>query len=581
MHNESSAKNDNYLAGISLLALITFVLQFLFRALDDNRLTSWEYVFRGSDASIVFLILAAGLGLAFFLSKISISERLYPVVLFAGAFSSAAFFWGEPEVIVDSSRYFTQAKHLELYGVSYFLREWGRSINAWTDMPLIPFLYGIVFRVFGESRIYIQIFTTILFSSSVVLTYKLGESLWNRETGLIAGACLLGMPYLLTQAPLMLVDVPAMFFLILAIVAFKKALEKGSVVNIVSAALSVTFAFYAKYSTWLMLSVLAVIFLALVVRESYETPESGDKARIFRTLCVRFVLIAGIAAILIGMIFLYKFEVFSNQMRLLIEYQKPGLGRWQETFASTFLFQIHPFITLSSVTSIYLAIREKDIRYAIIAWLIVLAFVMQIRRIRYIIMIFPMFALMAAYAIRQIRHVEIKRFLVLSAVISSLTVAVFGYLPFLQRISTVNLKYAGNFADSLKETEIEVFTLLPKDPVLNPAVSVPILDLFTGKKIIYDYDRELFTQPAEKIEKSPLRFTWEYENPPYYDRGPFDSRDPIILVISEKPDDPLPEELITRLAQYHHLNTFGISEEIFRYQTILRIYQKKDSVEDF
>jgi hypothetical protein len=94
---------------------------------------------------------------------------------------------------VDASRYFTQAKHLELYGVKYFVSEWGKDINAWTDMPLVPFLYGVVFSIFGETRIYIQILNTTFFSLTAVLTFELGKILWDEETGFFAGV-LLGAP---------------------------------------------------------------------------------------------------------------------------------------------------------------------------------------------------------------------------------------------------------------------------------------------------------------------------------------------------------------------------------------------------
>jgi hypothetical protein len=558
-----------------MLALLTFVLQFLFRTLDDNRLTSWEYTFIGTDASILLLILAAGMISMLFFARISIPERFYPPVLFLAAFCVTAIFWRAPEVNVDASRYFTQAKHLELYGFSYFIREWGREINAWTDMPLIPFLYGIVFRVFGESRIFIQIFATTLFSSSVVLTYKLGESLWSRETGLIAGAFLLGMPYVLTQVPLMLVDVPTMFFLLLAVVTLINALEKGTAFSAVIAGISAALAFYTKYSVWLMLSVLAVIFIYYVIRGSGHGSVESVSRRIGVSACFsRFLSVTGIAALLIGLVFLYKYDLFMDQIRLLLHYQKPGLSRWHETFLSTFFFQIHPFITLAAVYSVYTAIRKKDLRYVIVAWLVILVFALQIKRIRYIIMVFPMIALMAAYAAAEIRSIAVKRFLVYSVLISSLTVAVFGYLPFLQRISTVNLKDAGKFMDSLSESHIEVFTLMPQDPVLNPAVSVPILDLFTRKKIIYEYDRELSNQPKEKIEKSPLRFTWEYRNPAYYGGATSGSIGRTVLVISDKFDDLLPPELKDRLSGYKLSATFQISENIFRYQTSVRIFRR-------
>jgi len=129
---------------------------------------------------------------------------------------AAACFWKEPEVIVDASRYFTQAKHLELDGLGGFVRGWGREIPAWTDLPLVPALYGFVFRTFGETRVAVQAFTTLLFAGTVLLAFRTGKALWDEEVGFAGGALLLAIPYLLTQVPTMLVDVPTMFFLTLA-----------------------------------------------------------------------------------------------------------------------------------------------------------------------------------------------------------------------------------------------------------------------------------------------------------------------------------------------------------------------------
>ena len=552
---------------ISLLVLLVYVAQFVFRSFDDNRLTSWQWTFQNTDAAFIFLMLMAGLIPAFFIARISIPVRSYPLFLFVTAFIAAVFFWTEPEVIVDSSRYFTQAKHLELYGATYFAREWGRDINAWTDMPLVPFLYGLIFRIFGETRIYIQILTTTLFALSAVLTYELGKTLWDEETGFFAGVFLLGMPYLLTQVPLMLVDVPTMFFLMLAVVTFIRAIQKGTVWRIVAASISIALAFFAKYSIWLMLSVLLIVLLVYVIYGA-----GGRTKRV--EILLRGASIALLAALLIGPVFVYKFDVIRDQMRLLIDYQKPGLSSWQETFLSTFFFQIHPLITLAALYSAYTAVKKKDLKYAVIAWLVLLVVLLQIKRIRYIIMVFPMLALMASYGIREIRGKDIKKFFAFSVFFSSLIVGFFAYLPFLQSISTVNLKDAGAFVNSLNEANIEVFTLLPKDPVMNPAVSVPILDLFTKKNIIYNYNRESFMQPREIVEKSPLRFTWEYRNPLYYNKKNYDNKDTAVIVISESPGDTLPEEVRKRVAGYRLSGVFKKSDDIFSYRPCVRVYQK-------
>ncbi|HWR57831.1 MAG TPA: hypothetical protein VN328_02990, partial [Thermodesulfovibrionales bacterium] len=186
-------RNEYFL--VSILTPIVFTMLFVARAMDDNRLTSWQWVFNGVNASAIFLVLLAGSILMVLLSRISCSVRRPGTFLFLSSFVAAVPFWTEPEIIVDASRYFTQAKYLEVYGIGHFVREWGRDIAAWTDLPLVPFLYGLIFSVLGESRLYIQVFTTCLFSATVVITYLIGKDLWNRDIGFYGGILLLGFPY--------------------------------------------------------------------------------------------------------------------------------------------------------------------------------------------------------------------------------------------------------------------------------------------------------------------------------------------------------------------------------------------------
>ncbi|MBI5042960.1 MAG: glycosyltransferase family 39 protein [Nitrospirae bacterium] len=545
---------------IALLTFFSFLIPFTLRAIDDNRLTSWLWAFSSVNITWFSLIIISGIILAYILTRVSFPKLNPSVFLFLLSFISVMPFWKLPEVIVDASRYFTQAKHLEVYGIEYFLREWGRDINIWTDMPIIPFLYGLIFKFFGESRVYIQAFTTLLFSMTVVLTYKIGKTLWNETVGIYAGVLLLGIPYLFSQIPLMLVDVPAMFFLTLSIFAFIMALERGGAwIPFSSAALFM--AFFSKYSTWLMLSVLFVIFIVYSIQHSSEL--EGN-------YIYRASIIASITGLLIGIFFLYKFEVFSEQIRLLIAYQKPGLKRWEESFISTFFFQMHPFIAASAIYSAYAAFKRRDIKYAIISYLIILIILLQIKRIRYIIMVFPMLTLMASYGLQEIRDKDVRRFIASCIVICSLAIGMFAYLPFLQKTSAMNLKYAGEFLDSIDRENIEVFTIPQRENLVNHAVSVPIIDLFTKKKIIYYYDTG-FLPPPEDLERSPLRFTWEYRNPEYYTAKNKDSKR-ALLVITDDLEQRLPAHIEQKIEGYGKSKVFKTWEGVFSYKTSVAVY---------
>lgn len=561
-------KNDSILI-IAILALLTFLTQYVFRYVDDNTLTSWQWTFAGIDVSQIFFLNVAGITASYLLSRCSFPEKNPVIFLLLASFIFGALFWQEPEVILDTSRYFTQAKHLEVYGIGYFLDEWGRGINAWTDMPLVPFLYGLIFKFFGESRLYIQIFTTLLFSLTIVCTYLIGEMLWDRDTGFYGGILLLAVPFLFTQAPLMLVDVPAMFFLTFAIFSFIKALNKGGIWLFISS-FGILLAVFSKYSTWLMLSVLIVVFLVYLM-QSYKSETQKETS----SYLYRGVLIALLAVLLTGIIIICKFDVISAQISLLNEYQKPGLRRWGESFISTFFFQTHPFVSIAALYSIYAAFKKRDLKYLIILWMMFLIAALQIKRARYILIAFPMFTLMASYGLQMIANREVKRSIVLCALSSSLIVACFSYIPFLDKMSPSNLMNAGAFLDTINTDSVKVYTLPAKETLVNPAIAVPVLDLFSDKVIHYEYDSRL-SPSFQIIKESSVRFTWEFTNPDYYASVSNAARDEAVAIILNGPDDKIPVNIKKEIEGYKLAGKFMSSSGMFLYNPMVMVYQLKE-----
>lgn len=553
-------RHNGYALIFSCLTLLTYLVLFFSRHLDDNRLASWQDVLNPSSAARIFFVLAAALFVTWLVSKTSLVERRPVLFLFLLSYGVSALFWPEPEVIVDASRYFTAAKYLELYGIPYFVREWGRAIPAWTDMPAVPFLYGIIFRFFGETRLYIQILNSLFFSGTVVLTFYIGRTIWDERTGLTAGLLLLGIPYLYSQVPLMLVDVASMFFLTLSVYAFLVALDRGGVM-IWASSLAIFIAFYAKYSTWLMLTVLAVITAVYLLGGGHR-----------RKYLLRVIAVGAISAVLIGIVFLYKWDVFMEQMRLLISYQRPGLRRWGESFLSTFFFQVSPVITVAALYSLYVAFRKRDLKYIIVLWMLALVVVLQIRRSRYVIMIFPMLVLAASYGLMEIKRREVTRFVGLGVASFAIVIALIGYLPFLEGISMANLKYAGDFLNSAGSKDVEVITAMPSEKVVNPAVTVPIFDLYTKANICYRYRPEGF--PSRKaILTSPLRFTWEYRNPVFYTSGCSGGKDAAV-VITDSAGGKIPKEAGLKGPRYTRLRVFQASKNVFRFQTMVMVYYR-------
>jgi len=531
---------------IAFLAVLAFPLLYACRALDNNTLTSWQWVFRQGGVIELFLLVAAVTLVSLPLSGIEPDPRLHTTILFLCSVFAVLPLWNEPEVIIDASRYFSQAKHLELHGPWAFLREWGGAIGVWTDLPAIPFAYGVAFRYLGESRAVIQGVTTLLFGLAVVSTYRIGRTLMNAETGLLAGLLLLGFPYLLTQVPLMLVDVPAMALITLSLDAFLCAVLTGGPLRGLLAVALIVLAIFAKFSAWTMLPVLPLAAFVITRR--------GNRATIRRAL-----LVLGAAATAGGTLVAAHHQVIATQLDLLREYQLPGLGRWRESALSTFFFQIHPFVTLLAAFGVVTAVRKKEIGFLVPAFFAVFVIMLRVERIRYMLPLFPLLALMAAHGLRALSGDErVRRFTALSAAGASLALVIFAYLPFLGGTTMANLRDAGRYLDGLPGEAVEVRVLPQHRSIGNTETAVPILDLFTSKRLVYRQEPQ--PSPGQLLTSS-LRFTWELKRPGWYAGQSDDNGLPLVII--SPGDDILPPNTAGK--------RFAADTGTFRYKTVLTV----------
>ena len=545
---------------VFILSLATPFVLYIGRHHDDNRLTSWKWAFNADNITLFLFVLISVLLLAWLLSLVSFYEKGKPLLLFFTSFVVASSFWSEPEVIVDAARYFSQAKHLKVYGPGYFLEQWGKSIFAWTDLPLLPLIYGMIFKFLGEHRILIQVLNTTFYSLTVVLTYQLGKTLWDEEIGFWGGLLLLGFPYLYTQVPLMLVDVPTMFFFMLSVVTCVYALQKGGANSIVAASFSLFLIFYVKYSSWLLLTVIPVVYVYFFFQNPGQTARRGG-------------VLALLALFFIGILFVLYKDIFIDQINFLVEYQKPGLNRWSESYVSTFFFQVHPFITTAVLFSFIVAARKMDFRFIIICFLLLLFFFMQVKRIRYTLPIFPMIALLAAYGIAVIQNKAIKKHIVFSVVGTSFAVAFIGFLPLLKSLGVQNLQEAGKYLNTLSAERFEVVCFAGKDAVVNPDLGVPVLDIYTEKKLFYE-KKQISPQVLELAQASPLRFTWEFPMPEYYLLENEPKVADGLVIIADNQIQSIPEFIENKIFQYPVSKKFQKSSNIFQHQTFITVYHK-------
>jgi hypothetical protein len=358
----------------------------------------------------------------------------------------------------------------------------------------------------------------------------------------------------------MLVDVPTMFFLMLAIVSCINALEKGGSGRIVLAAVSLALVFYAKYSTWMLLTVVPVIYVYFIIKNPVRTIRRG-------------IVLALATLFIIGVLFLIYKDVLLPQINFLIEYQKPGLKRWSESYISTFLYQVHPLVTAAAVFSFFAAARKMDFRFIIVSFILILFLFMQVKRIRYTIPAFPMLALMAAYSMREIQNKKLTKQVIFSVVGTSFIVAFTGFLPFLKTLGVQNLQAAGHYLNTIPGANVEVVSLGGDNGVVNPAIAVPVLDIYTNKKIVYEYE-PISREVLERVRIAPLRFTWEFPVPEYYSINDGTKKIDALVIISDDSKRTMPQGMENRKSPYPFEKIFKQSSNIFQHQTFVTVYHK-------
>ena len=543
-----------------LLLLCVPLFLYTFRTFDNNRLVSWYWGFSQEQLFAMLALLSVLLALFLIAAKLQWRVPVNIVFLSIVAFFLTIPFWQTPEVIIDNARYFTQAKYLELYGAGYFFREWGGTIFAWTDLPLIPFIYGVMFNAFGEYREVIQVLGSLFFVGTMALTYALGKILWSHHHGMVAATLLLGIPYLYTQIPLMMVDIPAMFFLTLAVLTAVLAIKEGGYGHVFIAAIAIVLALFTKYSVWIFLSVVPLVVFA-------------QPQHLWRQSVIRLSKIIFFATVLWCLVLSWYYPALFEQITILLDYQWRALDGWQESYVSTFMFHIHPLISMAAIIALFIAIKRGDRKFLIVSWMLMLVVLMDIQRIRYLLVVFPMLALMAGYALVQIPNTQLKNYIVSGVVLTSYIIALSLSAGFLQSNSANNLKSAGTYLNTLDVNPVEVMVLPQQRSVVNPQVALATLDYHTEKTLVYTGNHVVNTNLGFDISQSPVRFTWEYSVPAYYHSShQLDQTLKALAVIYSDKEQLVTDDLQSRLEGYQLLKQYQSVTGVFKYKTLVNLY---------
>jgi len=307
-----------------------------------------------------------------------------------------------------------------------------------------------------------------------------------------------------------------------------------------------------------MLGVLAII--ALIKLESQPW-----------TIFKRSLAVAILAAALLGLAFYWKGDVILQQVDFLRTYQLEGLQKWQEGYVSVFFFQTHPYIMLAALFGFYRAVINLDRKILIMAWFVGLVFFLELKRLRYLLPLLPFFTLTAAYGLQMITHARVRRYITYCGVLSSLVISIWIYKPFLASTSISNLQQAGGFLDTLQSEAVEVYCLPQIHSLGNTSVAVPILDLYTDKKIYQEQEWNTL-EGFQRAQNVSLRFTWELSQPYYYRDKKYADRQLPLVIISGEQISEIPPQLANKYPSSRLIGKFTNTSKVFRYQTFVAVF---------
>jgi hypothetical protein len=314
-------------------------------------------------------------------------------------------------------------------------------------------------------------------------------------------------------------------------------------------------AIFTKYSTPLMLFVLVIIIFTF------------QPTDLKRNLLVTGKILL-IAALFSFPVIIWNFAVIKEQMILLSTFQMQGFAKWSESHFSTFFFQTHPFITFMAIYATFRAFKNRDKKFLIVFWFVIFILIFQLKRSRYILPLFPLFALMASYGIHFFKNNLIKRNFAYLIVMTSFIITTNIFLPFLKNISTVNIKMAGNYLNKLPQDSILVYILKKKESIRNLEVVLPILDIYTNKQLIY---HDIIGDIIDQNLKTSGGHTWNYKIPAYYFSKTKIEELPVVIVSSEK-NIIIPEAILEKIKNFKYTITFDKATGIYRYKNFLTIY---------
>jgi len=383
-------------------------------------------------------------------------------------------FWDLPQGQPDAVNYFVYAQYFAADPLGTLL-DWRALVwdvpqgRFHTYLPLVPLIYGVAFRLLGESTFTADVVMTSFAVALPLTAALLGWALDREREGLTAGWLCLSLPYLQAQSGWLLVDLPLTVFVGLACVAWIRA--RGKVRWILVAAVALL-ALGTKISAGLFL---AALIGAVALRHR------------------RLAIFCCAAAALVALVVLH-----------------PPFLRRIDTYPQTLLslaIHLRPAWWVLLLPAMCVRGRVEALGTGALLTLPVLLLYAPVEHVvRYALPLAPVLALTAAHRLREVRP------LVSALVVSGLVLMVTGYRPALVHHQAANLQLATRQLQDAGVASIEVWGDTPGTTFPTSATAA-LVDLYATVPVFYG--GMLRTAPP-----GAKRHWWEfYEPPPWHEGG--------------------------------------------------------------
>jgi hypothetical protein len=155
-----------------------------------------------------------------------IKDNIVLVTLILGIVSAFSLFF-TVQTNPDFGLYQREAKYFVANGLVDFFNNWG-TFSCNFNFPVIAFLRGLTYSFFGEGKFSVLGLNFLFILGITYFLYKSAEKLFSREIGLISILLFSFSPYVITQTPLLLVDLGLTFFVVLTFYLNLVVIEKKS-----------------------------------------------------------------------------------------------------------------------------------------------------------------------------------------------------------------------------------------------------------------------------------------------------------------------------------------------------------------